>query len=71
MLIVITGQIAFMHCFGIRVPLMVALLYLPAVIFVMALPISIQASAQRSSHRWYFAGYVGGDRSAADATGLA
>lgn len=70
--VLIAWQVLLMRCFGIELPLTVALFYLPAVMFIVGMPISVQGigPGQLASVA-FFASYVGGDRAAAEATVLA
>ncbi|MDD9944327.1 MAG: lysylphosphatidylglycerol synthase domain-containing protein [Myxococcales bacterium] len=72
MAILIASQIALLWCFGIVLPLGVALLYLPVVMFVVGMPISVQGlgPAQMASVA-FFSAYVAGSRAEAEATVLA
>jgi Lysylphosphatidylglycerol synthase TM region len=65
-------QVLLMRCFGIELPLTVALFYLPPMMFIAGMPISVQGIGPgQLAAVAFFAGYVGGDRAAAEATVLA
>lgn len=65
-------QVLLMRCFGIELPLTVALFYLPPVMFIMGMPISVQGIGPgQLAAVAFFASYVGGDPAAAEATVLA
>jgi hypothetical protein len=70
--VLIGWQVLLMRCFGIDLPLTVALFYLPPVMFIVGMPISVQGIGPgQLAAVAFFAGYVGGDRAAAEATVLA
>jgi hypothetical protein len=72
MVIMIGCQVLFIRCFGIELPLMVALLYLPAVMLVTGIPISVQGlGPAQVAQVAFFASYVPGERGAAEAAVLA
>jgi len=70
--VLIGWQVLLMRCFGIELPLTVALFYLPPLMFIVGMPISVQGigPAQLAAVA-FFAGYVGGDRAAAEASVIA
>jgi hypothetical protein len=72
MAVLIGCQVLFIHCFGIDLPLGAALLYLPAVMFVMGMPISIQGlGPTQLAQVALFARFVHGSRASAEAAVLA
>jgi hypothetical protein len=72
MVLIIVFQVLFMRCFGIELPLTVALFYLPTVMFIAGVPISVQGlGPAQMAMVAFFAGYVGAERPVAEATVLA
>jgi hypothetical protein len=70
--VLIGWQVLLMRCFGIELPLTAALFYLPPVMFIVGMPISVQGIGPgQLAAVAFFADYVGGDRAAAEATVLA
>jgi hypothetical protein len=70
--VLIGFQVLVMRCFGIELPLTVALFYLPPMMFIVGMPFSVQGIGPgQLAAVAFFAGYVGGDRAAAEATVLA
>jgi hypothetical protein len=70
--VLIVWQVLLMRCFGIELPLTVALFYLPPMMFIVGMPISVQGLGPgQLAAVAFFAGYVGGDPAAAEATVLA
>jgi hypothetical protein len=70
--VLIGFQVLLMRCFGIELPLTVALFYLPPMMFIVGMPLSVQGIGPgQLAAVAFFAGYVGGDRATAEATVLA
>lgn len=61
--VMIGAQVVFMRCFGIDLPLGVSLFYLPAVIFIVGLPVSVQGlgPSQIASVKFFSAYAAGGE----------
>lgn len=72
MVALIGAQVLFMRCFGINLPLDVSLFYLPALMFIVGMPLSVQGlgPGQIASVN-FFSAYVSGDPANAEATILA
>jgi hypothetical protein len=72
MIIIIGAQVVFMRCFNINLPLHVSLLYLPAVMFIVGMPLSVQGlgPGQLASVQ-FFSAYAEGDPANAGTTVLA
>lgn len=72
MVALITAQVAFLSCFGINLPLQVSLFYLPALMFIVGMPISVQGLGPgQIAAVSFFGAYVSGDPASAEATILA
>ncbi|WP_394829525.1 hypothetical protein [Pendulispora albinea] len=72
MVVVFASQVATLHCFGISVPLASLLVYVPALLVVTGAPISVQGlGPAQMAQVAFFAGHVGGDPRAAEATVIA
>jgi hypothetical protein len=72
MIVLIAAQVLFMRCFGIDLPLDVSLFYLPALMFIVGMPLSVQGlgPGQIASVN-FFSPYVSGAPANAEATILA
>lgn len=72
MIVIILTQVIFMRCFGIDLPLDVSLFYLPAVMFIVGMPISVQGlgPGQVASVE-FFSAYASGNPASAEASVLA
>jgi hypothetical protein len=72
MVALIGAQVLFMRCFGIDLPLDVSLFYLPALMFIVGMPLSVQGlgPGQIASVN-FFSNYVSGNPANAEATILA
>ena len=72
MVALIVAQVLFMRCFGIDLPWGVSLLYLPALMFIVGMPLSVQGlgPGQIASVN-FFSAYVPGDSAHAEAVILA
>ena len=72
MIAIIGAQVLFMRCFGIDLPLDVSLFYLPALMFIVGMPLSVQGlgPGQIASVN-FFSSYVSGSPANAEATILA
>jgi hypothetical protein len=72
MIVLILVQVLFMRCFGIDLPWDVSLLYLPALMFIVGMPISVQGLGPgQIASVSFFSPYVVGDAANAEATILA
>lgn len=72
MAVLVTAQVLLMRCFGIDLPLSVALFYLPTIMFIGGMPISVQGLGPgQLAAIAFFSRYVEGDAAAAEATILA
>jgi hypothetical protein len=72
MIAIIAAQAVFLRCFDIDLPLNVALFYLPAVIFIVGIPISVQGLGPgQVASVAFFAAYAQGDPATAEATVMA
>lgn len=70
--VLILGQVVFMRCFDIDLPLDVSLFYLPAVMFIVGMPISVQGLGPgQIAFVEFFSSYGPGDAASAAATVLA
>ncbi|MDD9943112.1 MAG: lysylphosphatidylglycerol synthase domain-containing protein [Myxococcales bacterium] len=70
--VLITTQVLYMYCFGIDIPISVALFYLPAMMFIVGVPVSVQGLGPgQVAAVAFFAAYADGDRATAEATVLA
>lgn len=68
----IIAQVVFLSCFGIELPLYVSLFYLPALLFIVGMPISVQGLGPgQVAAVSFFSAYVAGDPASAEATILA
>jgi hypothetical protein len=68
----IIAQVAFLSCFGIELPLHVSLFYLPALLFIVGMPISVQGLGPgQIAAVSFFSAYVAGDPANAEAAILA
>jgi hypothetical protein len=72
MVALITSQVIFLSCFGIKLPLDVSLFYLPALMFIVGMPISVQGLGPgQIAAVSFFSAYVAGGPASAEATILA
>lgn len=72
MAVLIGAQFLFMRCFGIELPIKAALLYLPTVMFIGGMPISVQGVGPgQVAAVAFFARYVDAEPAAAEATVIA
>lgn len=72
MVVLIASQVVFLGCFGIKLPLYVSLFYLPALMFIVGMPISVQGLGPgQIAAVNFFSPYVTGDPASAEATILA
>jgi hypothetical protein len=72
MAVLIGCQLLFIRCFGIAIPVGVALVYLPAVMFIMGIPISVQGlGPTQLAQVAFFTRYAAGDPATAVAAVLA
>lgn len=70
--VLIAGQVLFLSCFGINLPLHVSLFYLPALMFIVGMPISVQGLGPgQVAAVSFFGAYVSGSPASAEATILA
>jgi hypothetical protein len=68
----IIAQVTFLSCFGINLPLHVSLFYLPALLFIVGMPISVQGLGPgQVAAVSFFGAYVAGDPASAEAAILA
>ena len=68
----IIAQVVFLSCFGIELPLYVSLFYLPALLFIVGMPLSVQGLGPgQVAAVSFFSAYVAGDPANAEATILA
>jgi hypothetical protein len=66
------GQLAALYCFGIAVPLAAVLVYVPAIVLIMGMPVSVQGiGPAQVAQVALFAPYVQGDARMAEASILA
>jgi hypothetical protein len=72
MIVLIGAQVLFMRCFGIDLPLDVSLFYLPALMFIVGMPLSVQGLGPgQIASVSFFSTYVAGNPANAEATILA
>ncbi|HTU60471.1 MAG TPA: lysylphosphatidylglycerol synthase domain-containing protein, partial [Polyangiales bacterium] len=72
MVVLIVAQVFVMRCFNIDVPWGVSLLYLPALFFIVGMPISVQGLGPgQVASVSFFSAYTPGDAATAEATILA
>jgi hypothetical protein len=72
MAVLIIAQVAFLSCFGINLPVHVSLFYLPALLFIVGMPISVQGLGPgQVAAVSFFSAYVAGDPASAEAAILA
>jgi hypothetical protein len=72
MIVLIVAQVFVMRCFRIDVPWGVALLYLPALMFIVGMPVSVQGLGPgQIASVTFFSAYTPGDATTAEATILA
>jgi hypothetical protein len=68
----IIAQVVLLSCFGINLPLYVSLFYLPALLFIVGMPLSVQGLGPgQVAAVSFFSAYVAGDRASAEAAILA
>jgi hypothetical protein len=66
------GQIAMLHCFGIEVPLVAVLVYIPGIVLISGVPVSVQGiGPAQVAQVAMFARYAQGDTMTAEASVLA
>lgn len=72
LVVLISAQVLFMRCFGIDLPLAVSLFYLPALMFIVGMPISVQGlgPGQVAAVK-FFSAYAHGSPVSAEAAVLA